>query len=147
MAIDGVTNATSLKMDYMQLLMAQLKNQNPLEPMDNSQMTAQLTSLSQLDQLESMNSNFGMVLQNSQNSYAQSLLGKNVSFYDYKRETYVEANVSKVVNEGSDGIKLVAGDYIIDLDEVAAVSEQNAIFPEGSSGNLSDNQENSTGDQ
>lgn len=122
MAIEGVIGAGNLRMDYMQLLMTQLRNQNPLEPMDNSQMTQQLTSLSQLEQLESMNSNFGQVLQNTQNNYAQSLIGKTVSFYDFKLEKFVDGKVDKVVIDGENGIQLVAGNYLIALDEVAAVS-------------------------
>lgn len=62
------------------LLIAQLQNQNPLEPMSNSDMTAQLTQFSQLEQLAAMGRSFDGVLASMKQSYGGSLLGKNVSF-------------------------------------------------------------------
>ena len=65
----------------MKLLVTQLQNQNPLEPMSNEQMASQLTQFSQLEQLESMNKNFAEILATSNCNYANSLLDKNVTFY------------------------------------------------------------------
>jgi flagellar basal-body rod modification protein FlgD len=64
----------------MQLLITQLQNQNPLEPMDNNDMSAQLTQFSQLEQLENMSQNFSNVLTSMERSYSGSLLGQTVSF-------------------------------------------------------------------
>ena len=41
--------------NFYKVLTAQLQNQNPLEPMDNSEMTAQLTQINILAQLEQLN--------------------------------------------------------------------------------------------
>lgn len=148
MAIDGISTSTasSLSTDYMQLLVAQLKNQNPLEPMDNNQMTSQLTSLSQLEQLESMNSNFGKMLNSSQANYAQSLIGKDVSFYDYKLEKTIVDKVSEAVLTEDGGVKLVAGEYYIGIDEVMSVGDKSLMQTEGTSEDdstsSSDNTEN-----
>lgn len=40
---------------FMQLLLAQLRNQNPLEPMDNSEFMGQMTQLNSLQELQKMN--------------------------------------------------------------------------------------------
>jgi len=61
-------------------LITQLQNQNPLEPMDNNEMASQLAQFSQLSQLESMNSSFANVLTTTNRNYANSLLGKKVTF-------------------------------------------------------------------
>ena len=74
-------SASQIQMDYMKLLISQLQNQNPLEPMDNNQMASQLAQFSQLSQLEGMNSSFADVLNTTNRNYANSLLGKQVSFY------------------------------------------------------------------
>lgn len=79
--VSPTVSATSIQMDYMKLLIAQLQNQNPLEPLDNNEMASQLAQFSQLQQLESMNSSFSEVLSLTNRSYANSLLGKNVTFY------------------------------------------------------------------
>ena len=73
--------ASSIQADYMKLLITQLQNQNPLEPLDNNEMASQLAQFSSLQQLESMRLSFADVLVTINRSYANSLLGKNVTFY------------------------------------------------------------------
>ena len=57
-----ITSASNIQMDYMKLLITQLQNQNPLEPLNNNEMATQLAQFSQLQQLESMNESFADVL-------------------------------------------------------------------------------------
>jgi flagellar basal-body rod modification protein FlgD len=123
----GSTNtASDLQMNYMTLLVAQLQNQNPLEPMDNQDMSAQLAQFSQLEQLESMNSSFGMVLDSVQRSYASSLIGKEVSFTATASDGTQEA-LTGVVEEvalGSSGdISLVVDGREVDLANVLSIRE------------------------
>ncbi len=80
-SISGITAASDIQMDYMKLLITQLQNQNPLEPLDNNEMASQLAQFSQLQQLEIMNASFSEVLIATQRNYANSLLGKTVTFY------------------------------------------------------------------
>lgn len=82
MAIESMQSASSQKIDFMNLLVTQLQNQNPLEPMDNQDMSAQLAQFSQLEQLERLNQSFNEVLENSQRSFANDMIGKQVSFVD-----------------------------------------------------------------
>ena len=83
-----VSPTNDLQMQYMNLLVAQLKNQNPLEPMDNNQMTAQLAQFSQLEQLASVNNKletanftFSDVMSIANRNYANSLIGREVTFF------------------------------------------------------------------
>lgn len=108
--------ATNQMMDYMTLLITELQNQNPLEPMDNQQMAQQLAQFSQLEMTEEMNGNIGtmnstMEAMNStfqgsllmaEYDYARSLLGKQVSFYSNYYEQNVTGNASKLCFE--DGV-------------------------------------------
>ena len=52
-----IISAAKQQMDFMKLLVTELQNQNPLEPMDNHQMAAQLAQFTQLDLSERMNNN------------------------------------------------------------------------------------------
>ena len=81
MASVEASSSSQIQMDYMKLLVSQLQNQNPLDPMDNNQMASQLAQFSQLSQLEGMNSSFADVLSTTNRNYANSLLDKNVNFY------------------------------------------------------------------
>ena len=126
MAVSAVTqSANDIQMDYMKLLVTQLQNQNPLEPMDNNQMASQLAQLSQLGQIEQLNSKFADVLATSQKSYASSLVGKKVSFAvtDEAGDTQLASGtVGGVITQGDD-IKLQVGDYTIGLSDVLAVND------------------------
>ncbi len=82
MAIGTTQSSSNMKLDYMNLLVTQLQNQNPLEPMSNEDMSAQLAQFSQLEQLENLNQSFDQVLQNTQRSFANDMVGQRVSFVD-----------------------------------------------------------------
>ena len=99
MITPGVTSASNLQMDYMKLLVAQLQNQNPLEPLNNNEMASQLAQFSQLQQLESMNSSFAKVLITAERTYANSLIGKTVTFFAEDTATGVMEQKEGIVNE------------------------------------------------
>ena len=75
------TTKTLGKDDFMKLLLAQLKNQDPLKPLDGTDFAAQLAQFSSLEQLSNMNTELKNVSVNQMTmNYAQSvnLIGKNV---------------------------------------------------------------------
>jgi len=49
--MNGGNSAQKQQIDFLNMLMVQLKNQNPSQPMDNQQFAAQLATFSQLEQL------------------------------------------------------------------------------------------------
>ncbi len=119
-------SASDIQMDYMKLLVAQLQNQNPLEPLDNKDMTAQLAQFSQLQQLENMNTSFAGVLDSVQRGYASSLIGKEVSFKATTEDGTVETRMGKVeeVLMGTEGqITLVVDDRKVNLADVLSIRE------------------------
>lgn len=70
------------KDDFLNLLITQLQYQDPLNPADSTEFTAQLAQFSSLEQLDNVNTNLEQ-LQNFQastnNSQAVSLLGKDIT--------------------------------------------------------------------
>jgi flagellar basal-body rod modification protein FlgD len=92
-------SASGIQMDFMKVLITQLQNQNPLEPLDNNEMASQLALFSQLQQLESMNSNFAEVLAVTNRNYANSLIGKKVTFFAQDMETGDLVRKEGIVNE------------------------------------------------
>ena len=114
-----------MQADYMRLLVTQLQNQNPLEPLDNNEMASQLALFSQLQQLESMNTSFAKVLAATERTYANSLIGKQVSFIsqtDAGTTDIATGVVEQVINNAEDEIMLVAGDDVFALGDVVSVN-------------------------
>ena len=123
-SVSEITSASNIQMDYMKLLVTQLQNQNPLEPMDNNEMASQLAQFSQLQQLESMNSNFANVLSSTERNYANSLIGKEISFASENEtggQDIANGIVEEVINNVDGKIILVTGDHVVALDGVISV--------------------------
>jgi flagellar basal-body rod modification protein FlgD len=120
----AINTASNIQMNYMKLLVAQLQNQNPLEPMDNNEMASQLAQFSQLQQLETMNSNFADILSTTKRNYANSLIGKDISFAsenDAGTQEITSGIVEKVINNVDGQTILVAGNNMITLEDVISV--------------------------
>lgn len=55
-AAKGVTTSSAEQQDrFMKLLVAQMKNQDPLNPMDNAQMTSQIAQINTVAGIEKLN--------------------------------------------------------------------------------------------
>lgn len=70
------------KDDFLTLFVTQLKNQDPLNPMNGTEFLAQLAQLTQVEQAYNTNTNLQNILSalnNSSSLSASSLVGKNVS--------------------------------------------------------------------
>ena len=65
--------------DFMTLLLAQLKNQDPLNPMDSSQMMGQIAQLNSLNALLAMQKSIDSMNQTQTNVYASNLIGKTIT--------------------------------------------------------------------
>lgn len=124
-SIQAINSASDIQMDYMKLLVTELRNQNPLEPLDNNQMASQLAQFSQLQQLESMNSNFASVLAISELSYANTLIGKQVSFMaktESGEKELISGSVEKVTTDDDGKTVLTVGDKTPALEDIISVT-------------------------
>lgn len=66
--LNALTNSTQMgKDDFLQLLVSQLRNQNPLEPMKDTEFVTQLATFSSLEQLAGMNATLLKIEQILQN--------------------------------------------------------------------------------
>ncbi len=76
-------NENVSKEDFLLLLVEQLKNQDPLEPMDGTDFTAQLAQFSSLEQQTAMNDNLALLQDYSatlNRLSALDMIGKSVEF-------------------------------------------------------------------
>lgn len=80
-AVQQVNGKTFGKEDFMKILLKQLNYQDPLNPMDSTQFTSQLTQFSSLEQLTNLNTTLENVLayqQSIQNASITDLIGRTV---------------------------------------------------------------------
>ena len=78
-------SASKTQVDYqafLKLLVAQMKNQDPTNPMDSTQYMAQLASFSQVEQSVQMNTKLDLMLQSSALAQADSLIGRTITSPD-----------------------------------------------------------------
>ena len=69
---------------FLKLLVAEMKNQDPTNPMDSTQYVAQLATFSQVEQTVQVNSKLTSLLQSSAVSQADALLGHTLTSADGK---------------------------------------------------------------
>ncbi len=110
------TNNASDKLDsaqFMQILLAQLTNQNPLEPMDNAEMMSQFSQLNSLQELRGINNSMEAVSAASQTTYMTSLIGKLVKAN--RADGKVIEGVVEGVIANADNPQVLIGDETVDL--------------------------------
>jgi flagellar basal-body rod modification protein FlgD len=67
---------------FLRLLIAQMKNQDPTQPMDSTQYVAQLATFSQVEQTVQSNAKLDQILQSSALSQADSIIGRSITSAD-----------------------------------------------------------------
>ena len=111
---------------FMQLLVAQLQNQDPLSPTANEDFLAQLSQFSSLEQLEQLNGSIGAMIGLNQSNallsqltQGSALIGKEVIWTDFESGAELSGSV--------DSVKLRDGIAFLNVDGVdvplASVSE------------------------
>ena len=91
---DKSLTASSIKEQqdrFLNLLVTQLKNQDPLNPMDNAQMTSQLAQMSTVSGIEKLNATLNTLLENlgyTQSMEASALIGSLGGIAELARATF-----------------------------------------------------------
>jgi len=106
----------------MQLLMAQLAHQDPLEPMNNAEMLTQFSQLNSLQELRDIRTALQDASASSQTAYLASLLGKTVRF-SRPNDQPGEGIVNGILPQ-SKPPQLLIGDETVNLAEVLFVEAE-----------------------
>lgn len=99
---------------FLQLLVAQLQNQDPLDPVSDRDFINQLATLNTVQGIQSLNANFSEMLKLQQLTQGADLIGKTVTYAppgggDPRSGTVSAVSVqdgSYVLNIGSDKVAL-----------------------------------------
>lgn len=110
LSTDKASNSSDLDKDaFLQLLVAQMKYQDPLEPTDNTEYISQLATFSQLEETQNLTSSMDF-------QRASSLVGKEVA--------------CKVVNSKTGNTEYASGivDYVVYENKKAYVSIEEQLY-------------------
>lgn len=134
----GIT-AQSGRDEFLQLLVTQLRNQDPLQPVEQQDFIAQLAQFSTLDGVEKMNANFEELLalqedqlRSEQVSRGAAMLGQNVHFdivdtvvddTGERQERIVDSGIVEGVDATPDGLVAFVGSRRIPLTSITGIGE------------------------
>lgn len=108
------TTDTTVDYDgFLQLLVAQLNNQDPTEPIDNAQLMAQLASFSSVEQQIQTNDRLDQLIQSNALGDASGLIGKQITSADGLSSGIVQAVIltaDGISAELQDGSRIVVGE-------------------------------------
>ena len=119
--MEGIT-AQSASVDYFQLLTIQLKNQDPIDPVDQEGLINDLTQFSILEEIESLNASFGQYMQMQELTQGVSLIGKAVDFRD-PASGNIRSGVATEVFNIDNSIQVLVDGTTVPLDAIARVTE------------------------
>ena len=122
----STTTASQSRDEFLQLLVAQLRNQDPLQPVKQEDFLAQLAQFSTLEGIEKLNSSFDSQVQLQQDalwmnqlSQASSLIGRDVTYFgaDNSQQSGVVESVQ--ISDGS--VRVLVDGESIAVDRVTEI--------------------------
>ena len=122
-----VFSAADGRNQFLEMFVAQVQNQDPLSPMDQTEILGQLAQFSQVESLETLNQNFETLLQSElQNQTAQlastgaALVGREVGFGQE------QSGVVQSVHQDAGTVLVDIGGQTIPLTDITSVSQVSA---------------------
>ena len=104
---------------FLRLLVTQLQNQDPLNPLSNEDFLTQLAQFQSLEETMETAANTKNLLLSQQLAAASALIGKDV--LAGQGVDQIQGRVDKVIVSGGQ-VKLVVGGIAVDLSEITQVS-------------------------
>ncbi|MDA1053687.1 MAG: flagellar biosynthesis protein FlgD [Planctomycetota bacterium] len=111
---------------FLGLLIAELQNQDPLDPMKNSELVQQISQIRTISATNQLTDTLTSVLLGQNTATASSLIGKRVTALtdDAENVEGVVTRASVTVNDGGDGgrtIRIHIGDKSVRLDNIREI--------------------------
>ncbi len=119
MEIAGVSG-TQLRSDFLTLLVTQLRNQDPIEPVKQENFIAQLAQFSMVDGIEKLNVQFADVLYSQQVLNGFNLIDKHVSYLLPGPTEPESGKVSEVfISDGR--INVAIGEHTVPISQIVGL--------------------------
>lgn len=108
---------------FLKLLIAQLKNQDPLDPIKDQDFIAQLAQFTSVEKLTSIEKALEGSSMNTASSQAIALVGKTVSVIDPESGDTISGVVTQVTLLGDDAPSVLIGSKVYPLSYVTSVGQ------------------------
>ena len=106
---------------FLQLLIAQLQNQDPLDPVSNQDFIQQLATLNTVSGIQSLNANFSEMLKLQQLTQGADLIGKTIEYTLVSGDPSKTGTVTSVQSQDGRFVLQVGSDRV-SLDQINSVS-------------------------
>ncbi len=106
--------------EFFRIMITELTNQDPLEPLDNNEFLNQVTQMQTLDTMTRLSQSLEALILGQQLGSAGTLIGRSVTASDAAGNS-VEGTVDRVLVQG-DEIRLGIGDAVVPLRLVTQVN-------------------------
>ena len=123
MAAKKEKDQTLGKDDFLRILVTQLRNQDPMQPLQDSDFIAQMAQFTSVEQLMNMSNEMTMLRQNL--GMASSMIGKDIAWYDYTETGELvpySGQVESILIKDNVQYAIV-GDSQIPLDKIVSIAE------------------------
>lgn len=134
-AADKTSTDALGKDQFLSILVAQLRNQDPMQPMQDKEFIAQMAQFTSVEQLMNMSNELALLRQNI--GTASSLIGKTITWSEtdeYGESTYFTGVVDTIVSDKGT-LYATVGDVAVDFDTIVGIA------------NTSDNDDTNSGSE
>jgi flagellar basal-body rod modification protein FlgD len=120
--VAGAASKIPGREDFLKLLMTQMRYQNPLDPVKDSEFVAQLSQFSTLDGIQALNSSFKEMLLLQQLTQGANLIGKTV-VYEKPGASLPRRGTVEAVNVQNGQLQLLVEGTAITLAQVRGIEQ------------------------
>lgn len=113
--------STTGKDDFMKLLVTQMRNQNPLEPVKDAEFLAQLSQFSTLEGVQQLNKSFAEMLTLQQLTQGANLVGKTITYEKTPGGTLPTKGVVDSVKVENGGLQLQVEGQAVALSQLRGI--------------------------
>tara|TARA_B100001971_G_scaffold212156_1_gene241510 strand:- start:4110 stop:4538 length:429 start_codon:yes stop_codon:yes gene_type:complete len=108
--------------EFLQLLVTQMRNQDPMKPMSDTEFIAQMAQFSNLEQTKAMSSDIAQLRQSNAFTQATALMGKQVRLLS-DEDTFTKGIVTDLtVKDGE--VSLIVNGKPYELGQVVSVNSE-----------------------
>ena len=113
-------NAQSLQNEFLQMLLTELQNQDPTQPVDDTQMIAQQAQFSSLQEMQNLNTNLVSLMAMQNVSQATGMIGHTVVGTDAKGNPLTGTVTGISFSSGTPVLQI--GNATMNLSSVTSIS-------------------------